>query len=258
MTRPLMCGLICCDHPYLSASARAYAECLFDVRCFGTYERQCKYLGDEIEQAVLSGEIDFLFSFLCPVMVKKPLLEAVRNAAINFHPAPAKYPGVGSASYALYNDDNLFGVTAHVMEVKADAGMIVASMDFPIVASDTCESLFQRAMHYSLTQFYQVLYELAETGVVRGNGEQWHRQAYTRAEFECWMVVSVHDEAEEVWRKVKALKHSSAPGPFVDVEGQRIDLQRALETGLWPEALNPLLQDVAGRCSWLNTNEVKL
>lgn len=244
MAQPFTCGLLCSDHPYLSSSAKDYAQHLFEVRCFGTYERQCKSLDLEVERIVLSGEIDFLFSFLCPVMVKKPLLDAVRVAAINFHPAPAKYPGVGSASYALYNGDSQFGVTAHVMKAKADSGTIIASMDFPIMATESCESLFERAKHYSLSQFYDVLLELAETGKTRGNGEQWHCRAYTRAEFERWMMVSVDDEPEDVWRKVKALKHRSAPGPFVEVGGQKIDLNEAIQSDESPEGLKRLLKEL--------------
>jgi methionyl-tRNA formyltransferase len=243
MSLSFRCGLICSDNPYLSAKAKEYAQRLFDIRCFGTYERQCRRLGDEVEQVILSGEIDFLFSFLCPVMVKKSLLKSVAVASINFHPAPVKYPGVGSASYAIYNEDTRFGVTAHVMEEKADSGTIIASMNFDILATDTCESLFNRAMHYSLSQFYEVLFELSETGKVYGNGEQWGRKALTRSEFERWMMVSLDDELDEVWRKIKALEHSRAPGPFVEVRGQRIDLHEAIQSGQWPDVLAPLLHE---------------
>lgn len=222
--------LLCSDNENLAESAKSYAALFFDVLGFQTYARQEKSLGDDIEQCLRNGDVDFLFSFLCPVILKRDILEAVRLAPINFHPAPPAYPGVGSASYAIYNGDPCFGVTAHVMEARPDSGMIIGTESFPIFSEDTCESLFGRAMNYALYQFYGVLEEIARTGELRDTGQEWERKAITRREFEQWMTLSPDAPPDEIRRKVKALRHSRSPGPFIEINGETVDLIRTLES----------------------------
>ena len=209
------CVLLSTDDDYLADAAESFAGTLFDVRHSSRYGRQETNLADDVYIVMASGAVDFLFSFLCPVIIKEKQLTAARVAPINFHPAPPKYPGVGSASYAIYHNDSTFGVTAHVMEPVVDSGMIIKTIEFPISLGDTCETLFDRARNYSLFLFYDVLAELTVSGEVTGSGRQWLGTAITRKDFENWMTVSPNDPAEEIERKIRALRHSCFSEPYV-------------------------------------------
>lgn len=127
--------------------------------------------------------VDFLISFLNPVIVPKTTLHTVRIAAVNIHPAPPEWPGVGCVSYALFRGDREFGVTAHVMTEDVDAGPIIRVIRFPVLEFDDNESLSLRARDYSLILCYEVLYEIATTGQVRLSGDCWRGAPHTRAEF---------------------------------------------------------------------------
>jgi len=209
------CVLLGADDAYLAQAAESFAGTWFDVRHSSRYGRREKKLTPDAYAATGSGAVDFLFSFLCPVIIPEPLLRAARIAPINFHPAPPRYPGVGSASYAIYQEDAAFGVTAHVMAPVVDSGMIIRTLEFPISQGDTCETLFNRAKNYSLFLFYEVLAELAGTGKVVGSGEKWLGKAITRKDFEKWMTVSPEDPAKEIERKIRALRHSRFFAPYV-------------------------------------------
>jgi methionyl-tRNA formyltransferase len=149
------------------------------------------------------------------------LLRSIRRAAINFHPAPPAYPGVGSASYALFHGDSEFGITAHLMEPKCDSGLILQTLRFPVAADDTCESLFDRALVRSLDLYQEVLAKIAAGRSLEGCGETWARAAITRAEFERWMELSLDDPPDVFERKINALRHSRFPGPYLQVRGRR-------------------------------------
>lgn len=223
-TASLSCILLTSDNEHLASSAETFARTLFDVRHVSRHSRSQKSLPSELVSLTQESEIDFLFNFLSPMIIPGSVLGAVKRASINFHPAPPEWPGVGSASYAIYENDRTFGVTAHVMTEKIDAGPIVRVIRFPIFPADTCDRLFGRALNYSLILFYEVLSEIGQSGAVPSTGETWKRRTLTRAQFEKWITVSPQDPSDEIQRKVRAVRHSRFPGPFIEVAGLRFEL----------------------------------
>ena len=218
------CILLTSDHDHLAASAESYARTFFDVRLASRQARSQTLLPPELHDLIRNTRIDFLFNFLSPTFVPSDVLRAVKRASINFHPAPPEWPGVGSASYALYENDVTFGATAHLMTEEFDAGQIIRTVRFPIAPDDTCDRLFDRALNFSLILFYEVLFEIAQGGQVSLAKETWKRKAISRAEFERWMTLSPLDPPGEIQRKVRALRHSSYAGPFIEVAGFRFEL----------------------------------
>jgi len=207
------------DSPHGSA-ARAWAARLFDLRAA---ERLGP--GDAFPEALaadlLENGIDLLISYLNPVIVPGPILRTVRIAAINIHPAPPEWPGVGCVCYALYEGDREFGVTAHIMTERVDQGPIVRVLRFPVFDSDDNESLSRRAGDYSLVLYYEILGEVATAGEVRLSGERWRGPSRTWAEFRRWMTLSASDPPDEIRRKIRAVAHPQLPGPFVELGAAR-------------------------------------
>lgn len=77
--------------------------------------------------------------------------------SINFHPGSSKYPGIGCTNFAIYNREEEFGVTAHIMEPKVDSGTIVSVKRFPLLKTDSVYSLTKRCYDYILIQFYELI-----------------------------------------------------------------------------------------------------
>jgi hypothetical protein len=75
--------------------------------------------------ATVSGDVlrrSRLIAFVTPVIVPKSILEQIGYGAVNFHPGPPSYPGWAPAHFALYDQADEFGATAHLMVEKVDAG----------------------------------------------------------------------------------------------------------------------------------------
>lgn len=228
------CVLLMTDRTDLADPAKAFASALFDLRHASRHARDEKTFPAAAAAAVSGGDVDVLLNFLAPMIVPSRVLEGVRREAINFHPATPDWPGIGSASYALYRGDAEFGVTAHRMTATIDGGEIVRVMRFPVEREDTCETLFDRALGHSVGVFRDVCEELARNGRLQPSGDRWARPAITRREFERWMLLSPDDAREEVARKVRALKHSRLPGPFFLIDGARVPVD--------PVSLEPAAQ----------------
>jgi hypothetical protein len=73
-----------------------------------------------------------LIAFTTSVIVPQFILAQLRYGAYNFHPGPPEYPGWAPAHFALYDGATGFGVTAHAMVQKVDAGPIIAIDRFDI------------------------------------------------------------------------------------------------------------------------------
>ena len=67
---------------------------------------------------------DFTISFLSKKILNKKFLSKVKFNNINFHPGPPKYPGIGCYNFALFNNEKVYGVTAHEINEKIDNGKI--------------------------------------------------------------------------------------------------------------------------------------
>ena len=228
-TRRFSCILLTTACEHLANAAEDFTRTLFDPLHVSRYKRDSKELDPAAFRVSRENRVDFLFSFMCPVIIPAELLNTIEISPINFHPAPPRYPGIGSASYAIYNNDRLFGVTAHIMDEKIDAGRILRTCPLPIASNDTCETLFDRAKNYSLILFYELLWDIAQTGELPNSNERWTKKAVSRAQFQKWMTLNRNDTPEEIERKVRALKHSRLPGPFMEIDGERVELS-ALNT----------------------------
>lgn len=221
MAERYRCVLLTTDRLHLAEAAEACAHDRFDVIHATRHARSEREFPGAAEQLIARGDVDLLLNYLAPMIVPGHVLRAVRRESINFHPAPPAWPGIGSASYALYHGDELFGATAHRMTTKIDAGEIVRVIRFPVHPDDSCDTLFERALTATLTLFFDVCDELVRTGTVRTTGDTWGRDAITRAEFDRWMTLSPDDSADEIARKVRALRHPRFPGPFFEIDGVR-------------------------------------
>lgn len=127
---------------------------------------------------------DRIISFKADLILSRNTLDSAKKGAINFHPCPPRYRGLGGYWWALHNRDTTFGVTAHFMDERIDHGSIIDTKNFAIWPNDTEQSLKHRAAIHSL----MLLSETLDT-IVRGKepvpcGVQWGQHLYTSKELE--------------------------------------------------------------------------
>jgi methionyl-tRNA formyltransferase len=220
------CVLLTCEREDIGDATIAFVQQHFDLRWMARYaDDVICYTPDELTELVASERIDYLFGFLSPAIVPKKVLDRV-GTAINFHPAPPRWPGIGGSCYALYHGDDTFGVTAHIMEPRVDTGLILRVDTFPILPDDSQLSLCERLLYRCLNQFYDVLTELILRGKVEPSGHQWERKPLTWTQLSQWLTLSDTDTAEEVARKIRSSEHPSYPDATVVIHGHRFVYQR--------------------------------
>ena len=177
--------------------------------------------GDTLPKSVYSWEGDYIFSFVCPWILSKEILEKKQIAAINFHPAPPKYPGIGCYNLAIYDNVKEYGVTCHHMVEKVDSGQIIAVKKFPLYGYETVLSLKEKTMVYLTELFYEIMDIILKNKELPKSTEVWHRTAYTRREFQDLCKLSLDMPKEELARRLKATYFSGAIDyPNIEIGGK--------------------------------------
>jgi methionyl-tRNA formyltransferase len=168
---------------------------------------------------------DYLLSYLSPWRIGSRLLDRVRKAALNFHPGPPSYPGIGCTNFALYNGERTYGVTCHHMAPSVDTGAIVAVRRFPILEHDTVLSLTERCHAAIFVMFAEILDIMTRGEALPDAGERWTRAAYKRADLDALCRITPDMPAAEVARRVRATTYPGMPGPYLEVDGARIPVE---------------------------------
>ena len=101
-------------------------------------------LGEMLPKNIDCWSGQYIICFRSYFILPKSLLNKASVAAINFHSAPAEYPGNGCLNWALYDNAKAYGVTAHIMNEKVDNGTIIECRRFSILPQDNVTTLLAK------------------------------------------------------------------------------------------------------------------
>lgn len=158
--------------------------------------------GDPLPEDIGWWEGEYIISYLSRWVVPEYLLKKAKVAAINFHPGPQEYPGIGCNNFALYEEAQQYGVTCHHMASRVDTGAIVAVRRYPIFATDNLATLLSRTYHYQLVLFYVSL--ILEGKELPVSEERWTRKPFTRKEFNDLGRITPDMSKEEIAKRIRA------------------------------------------------------
>ena len=166
---------------------------------------------------------DYIISYLSPFIIPEHLLRRARRAAINFHPGPPAYPGIGCTNFAIYNGEAEFGVTCHHMDAKVDTGPIVAVRRFPLHETDSVRSLTERCYESILELFLEICELVLADKPMPVSSEEWQRKPFNRHELDELCRITLDMSPTEVARRVRAVTYPGAPGAFIELHGYRFE-----------------------------------
>ena len=97
---------------------------------------------------------DFILSFQAAPILRAPIIELPRVAALNLHFGPLpRYRGVSPIAWAIINGERETGVTLHHIDTGVDSGPIVAALAVPIGPADTGRVVYDRCVEAGVRLF---------------------------------------------------------------------------------------------------------
>lgn len=171
-------------------------------------------VGEPIPKQNLPENTECIISFLSPWIVPKDILEGTAQS-INFHPASRDYPGIGCYNFCLYEEAEHYGATCHHMAARVDSGPIIEERRFPVLKSDTVETLKFRTMVVMLALFHDIISKIANGDVLPQSKETWSRPAFTRAQLNQLCQITPDLSSHEIAKRVRATTYPGYPGARV-------------------------------------------
>lgn len=177
-----------------------------------------------------SETFDYVFAMRSHYILKRLLLKKIKYAAINFHPGPPSYRGIGCVNYALYNNCKYYGSTAHLIDEKIDHGKIIDVKLFKISQKDSIEDVLNKT--YKI-QFHQVIkiinYLLKEKSnlkklIFKNKKYKWSKKIKNRDYLNSFYNISKNINKKNLTKRLRATVTTKFK-PYVELHGFKFYLR---------------------------------
>lgn len=138
--------------------------------------------GEKLTKNVLNWRGDYIFCFRSFFILPSKLINNASIAAINFHPGPPEYRGIGCVNFAIFNNEKKYGATCHLISKKIDSGKIIDVKRFNIKAKDSIDTLLKKTYKIQIIQFKKIIKKIKNRSDFKQilNKEKWSKRLYTK------------------------------------------------------------------------------
>ena len=148
-----------------------------------------------------------------------------RRDSDQFYPASRDYPGIGCYNFCLYEGAAEYGAICHHMVEKVDRGRIIEERRFPMLASETVETLKFRTMIVMLALYHDIVTAIATGRPLPEDAGSWSRQPFTRAQLNELCTILPDMPREEIDRRIRATVYPGRPGPKLLLGGVEFNFE---------------------------------
>lgn len=140
--------------------------------------------GEPFPEAVNSWEGDWIISYKSDLILSPEILKAAKVGAVNIHPAPTRYRGIGGYHYAIKNGDKTYGVTSHFMDEKIDHGKIILTTEFPIHGIKDARLLKEITAQYCIGMLHEIVGYIRTHRPLPSANVNWEKKLFLQDEVE--------------------------------------------------------------------------
>ncbi|WP_421781055.1 formyltransferase family protein [Kiloniella litopenaei] len=170
---------------------------------------------------------DYIFSFRCHHILTQRQISKAKIGAINFHPGPPEYRGIGCVNWALFDKANEYGSTAHLISPKIDAGRILDVRRFNVSDEDTVKGVLLKAYEENVRQVHDIVEHIARGRTVDALADtcrdQWQGECRTMRELDDLYHISLDIDEELLERIIRATTYNEW-APHITLHGRKFKL----------------------------------
>lgn len=206
---------------FYSSQSEEYLKQIFSSKELITIQSS---KGQKIPIDIQNWKGDYIFSYLSQWIIPKALIDNASKGAINWHPGPPEYPGIGCTNFAIYNNEKSFGITCHYMLEKVDSGKIIQVERFQVLPEDTVYSITQKCYLLMINSFMRIVEKIKSNENLPNSKESWKRTPYTRVQLNDLCRITLEMDEAEVNRRIKATTYKD-PWAYVELYGRKYYLK---------------------------------
>lgn len=192
---------------------------------------ESKKFNEKLKKKYLNLNYDYIICFRSFYILKKNLLKKVNKYAINFHPGPPEYRGVGAINHAFYNNSKFYGCTAHLINNKIDNGKIIDVKKFYInkksnlsnVLNTTHKKMFNLAL--STMKNLMKYPEYIKKKEIENRNIKWSKKLYNLRDLNSLYEIKKNIKKNDLSKKIRATKYSIYK-PYIILHGIKFILEK--------------------------------
>ncbi len=183
----------------------------------------------DIDKIIELPSFELLISVQYHEILHQKHIDCAQELAINLHMAPLpEYRGCNQFSFAIIEGAEEFGTTLHVMEAGIDSGDILFERRFPILDTESVQTLHQKTTMESIQ-----LFEDSIAKIIQGNYQRQPQSKYKgirasgfhlRNEMDSIKQIDSTWPEEKIDRYIRATYFPPFAPPFTVIKGQKFDL----------------------------------
>ena len=159
------------------------------------YSKNIKYIlsgspKDKLPKKSLLWSGDYIISFRSYFILPSSLIKKASIAAINLHPGPPQYRGIGCVNFAILNSEKNYGITCHLMSPNIDKGKIIDVKKFKIQQKDNIDSVLKKTYSLQVHQSKMLLKKINSNNkalnimIEKSKKIKWSKKLYTRRQLD--------------------------------------------------------------------------
>jgi len=192
---------------------------------------ESKKVGEKIKKKYLKLKVDYIFCFRSFYILKNLSLKNTSKAAINFHPGPPEYRGIGSVNYAIFNNSKFYGCTAHLINNKIDNGKIIDVKKFKISKKDSVEKVLLKTYKIMTKQAIYIINKICENPkiidkfIVKNNKFFWSKKIKKLKDLDNFYEIKKDISRKDFFKKLLATQTKNFK-PYLFIHGKKFILEK--------------------------------
>lgn len=187
---------------------------------------------ESLEKLTQIDDIDIMISVQYHKILNKSHINKAKDIAINLHMAPLpEYRGCNQFSYAIINDDDIFGTTIHRLENNIDGGAIICEKRFEIPDNcfvkelyDLTEKKLEKLFKENIKDIIDSDFDLTpQDELIEERGSELHY----RKEIEDLKNIDLKWNEEKIERHIRGTSMPGFEPPYTEINGEKIYFVRS-------------------------------
>ena len=173
----------------------------------------------------------YIFCFRSFYILKKDLIKKAKIAAINFHPVPPNYKGIGCLNYAIYEESKYYGTTCHLINERIDSGKIIDVKKFKLSKKYSVDDLQKKTYTIMLKQAKQIIKNLLankkylERKIIENKNIKWIKRMKNRKQLNKFYEIKTTDTKLNIDKKIKST-YTNLYKPYIKLHGHLFEYKK--------------------------------
>ena len=169
---------------------------------------------------------DLIICFRSHIILSKKFISKAKIGAINFHPGPPNYRGIGCVNFALLKNEKKYGATVHLIDEKIDHGEIIDFRLFKISKKDSIRNVLEKTYKTQIKQLNQLIKNLISKKFNLNlliKNKKWSNKLYLRKNLNELYRIKNNTKKSEFERVIRATNTKKFK-PYIIINGYKFVL----------------------------------